>query len=81
MRQVLIGHRVIIYKFEDDLSGSVIAESIMAGGRSVLHSQANDPCVTREWIEPYRQGRVRVVRDIYDESMKKECHHPLLIEL
>ncbi|MDY7055528.1 PAS domain S-box protein [Limnospira fusiformis] len=78
VRQVLSCDRVIIYKFEDDLSGSVIAESIMAGGRSVLHSQANDPCVTREWLEPYRQGRVRVVRDIYDDSMTL-CHQELLL--
>lgn len=78
VRQVLSCDRVIIYQLEDNLNGVVIAESIIAGGRSVLHSEANDPCVTPEWLEPYRQGRVRVVRDIYDESMTL-CHQELLL--
>ncbi|TVR08332.1 MAG: CBS domain-containing protein [Phormidium sp. GEM2.Bin31] len=78
VRQLLTCDRVIIYQFEEDLSGLVIAESIIAGGRSVLHREANDPCVTPEWLEPYRQGRVRVVRDIYDESMT-QCHQELLL--
>ncbi|OAB56659.1 histidine kinase [Phormidium willei BDU 130791] len=78
VRQVLSCDRVIIYQLEDDLSGSVMAESILAGGRSVLHHEAHDPCVTPEWLEPYRQGRVRVVRDIYDESMTL-CHQELLL--
>jgi len=78
VRQVLSCDRVIIYQFEEDLSGLVIAESLLAGGRSVLHREANDPCVTPEWLEPYRQGRVRVVRDIYDESMT-QCHQEMLL--
>ncbi len=78
IRAALQCDRVIIYQLRDDFTGSVVTESILEGGRSVLHSEASDPCITPEWIEPYRQGRIRVVRDIYQEAMTI-CHQELLL--
>ncbi|MCW6036542.1 PAS domain S-box protein [Spirulina subsalsa FACHB-351] len=78
VRQVLQCDRVMIYQLEEGLRGEIIAESMISGGRSVLHREANDPCVTSEWLESYRQGRVRVVRDIYDESISL-CHQEMLL--
>lgn len=78
IRAALQCDQVIIYQFRDDFTGSVVCESIIPGGRSVLHSEASDPCITPEWIEPYRQGQIRVVRDIYQEAMTI-CHQELLL--
>jgi len=70
--------RVIIYQFRPDFSGTVIAEAITDIGRSVLHSEAHDPCIIPEWLEPYRQGRIRIVNDIYGEAMTL-CHQEMLV--
>ncbi|MDD1425997.1 CBS domain-containing protein, partial [Dolichospermum sp. ST_sed9] len=78
IRGLLKCDRVIIYQFYPDFSGIVIAESIIAGGLSVLHTHPNDPCITPEYIEPYRQGQIRVVNDIYLESITL-CHQETLI--
>ncbi|MGB8689973.1 MAG: PAS domain-containing protein, partial [Microcoleus sp.] len=56
----------------------VIAEAITGTGRSVLHSEAHDPCISPEWLEPYRQGRIRIVNDIYGEAMTL-CHQEMLV--
>jgi len=69
---------VIIYQFRPDFSGTVIAEAITDIGRSVLHSEAHDPCIIPEWLEPYRQGRIRIVNDIYGEAMTL-CHQEMLV--
>ena len=78
VRSLLECDRVIIYELHGDLSGTVVAESIIETGRSVLHSEVHDPCVSPEWIEPYRQGRVRVVNDVYAEAFTL-CHQEMLL--
>jgi PAS domain S-box-containing protein len=78
IRSLLKCERVIIYQFRPDFSGTVIAESIGKSGISVLHSEPNDPCITPEWLEPYRQGQIRVINDIYSEFMTP-CHQEMLI--
>jgi signal-transduction protein with cAMP-binding, CBS, and nucleotidyltransferase domain len=50
IRLLLQCDRVIIYKFRPDFSGRVIAESILAGGISVLHTDPHDPCITPEYL-------------------------------
>ncbi|UNU21583.1 PAS domain S-box protein [Microcoleus vaginatus PCC 9802] len=70
--------RVIIYQFRSDFSGTVIAEAITDTGRSVLHREAHDPCMSPEWLEPYRQGRIRIINDIYGEPMT-QCHQEMLV--
>ncbi|OBQ32575.1 MAG: hypothetical protein AN487_22110, partial [Anabaena sp. CRKS33] len=54
MRSLLECHRVIIYQFNANLSGRVIAEAIVAGGLSLLHQEPYDVCITPEWLETYR---------------------------
>ncbi|MEM6500917.1 MAG: GAF domain-containing protein [Cyanobacteria bacterium P01_C01_bin.89] len=80
MRRLLGCDRVIIYELRPDLSGVVVAESIIEGGRSLLYSEAHDPCIVPEWLEPYRQGRVRIVSDIREAAMSM-CHQELLTGL
>ncbi|MEM1425987.1 MAG: PAS domain S-box protein, partial [Cyanobacteria bacterium P01_H01_bin.130] len=57
-----------------------LAESIIPEGRSLLHTEAHDPCITPEWLEPYRLGRVRIVDDIQKAAMTM-CHQELLTGL
>jgi PAS domain S-box-containing protein len=77
VRQVLNCDRVILYQFDADWRGQVVAESLHHG-RSLLHTEVTDPCITPEWLEPYRQGRVRVVPDIHAVAMS-QCHQDMLL--
>ena len=77
LRGVLGCDRVITYRLRADLTGKVIAEAIDNPARSVLHSEVHDPCVTPDWLEPYRQGKVRIVDDIYEMEMTV-CHQQML---
>ena len=77
LRAILRCNRVITYRLRPDLTGKVIAESVAHPSISVLHSEVRDPCVTPEWLEPYRQGKVRIVNDIYETEMTV-CHQQML---
>ncbi|MBT9312182.1 GAF domain-containing sensor histidine kinase [Leptothoe kymatousa] len=77
LHKVLECDRVITYRLNPDLTGKVIAESVDHPERSVLHSEVHDPCVTPEWLEPYRQGKVRIVNDIYEMELTV-CHQAML---
>ena len=78
LRAVLKCDRVITYQLRSDLTGKVIAESVDHPSRSVLHSEVSDPCVTPEWLEPYLQGKVRIVNDIHETEMTV-CHQQMLV--
>lgn len=77
IRTLLKCDRVIIYQFRPDFTGTVIAESIGESGISVLYKEPHDPCITPEWLEPYSQGRIRVINDINSEAMT-QCHLEML---
>ncbi|WP_088889481.1 PAS domain S-box protein [Leptolyngbya ohadii] len=73
VRQLLGCDRVVIYRFNPDWSGKVVVESINSKTTSILGQTIADPCLQSHWIEPYRQGRVRVIEDIYRSDLAP-CH-------
>lgn len=77
LHAILKCDRVITYRLRPDFTGKVIAESVNNPLCSVLHSEVHDPCVTPELLEPYRQGRVRIVDDIHEMEMTV-CHQKML---
>ena len=77
LRAALSCARVIVYRLRRDLTGKVIAESVIRAAGSVLHSEVHDPCVSPEWLEPYRLGKVRIVDDVYGSGMTV-CHQEML---
>jgi PAS domain S-box-containing protein len=77
VRETLGCDRVIIYQLNPDLSGHVVAESLYRG-RSLLNTEVHDPCINEEWLEPYRQGRMRVIDDIHESAMSL-CHQEMLL--
>jgi methyl-accepting chemotaxis protein len=76
LRYALSTDRVIVYRFDDDWNGTVIAESVAAGWRKVLGEKVHDP-FREGLIERYRNGRVRALHDIDAESLA-DCHRSLL---
>jgi methyl-accepting chemotaxis protein PixJ len=76
LRYALSTDRVIVYRFDDDWNGTIIAESVAAGWRKVLGEKVHDP-FREGLIERYRNGRVRSMNDIHTENLTK-CHQELL---
>jgi PAS domain S-box-containing protein len=78
--ELLQSDRVIIYRFQSDWSGTVVAEFLAAGCASILNSEINDPCFGEQYVEPYRQGRVYAIAD-FTEMEIPPCYRKLIAKL
>lgn len=74
VRRVLNVDRVIIYRFNPDWSGTIVAESVAPGWTSSIDETIDDPCFRMNYIEQYQNGRVRAINDIYNEPGLNDCH-------
>ncbi len=79
MLQWLEADRVIIYHFNDDWSGIVEVEAVKNTQWSILGKTITDPCFKKSWLEPYRNGRIKAIEDIYSEEVTP-CHGEFLAE-
>ncbi len=77
VRQVLGCDRVNIWRVEVDGQTIVVAESTDLP-LSLVGKRINDTCFNRDWAEAYRQGKIRIVSDIYTTAMS-DCHRDMLI--
>lgn len=80
VRQYLKTDRVLIFQLHSDGSGTVITESVGDAWTPILSTTLYDPCLSSEYIEPFRQGLVTSKPDIYDGSIDP-CHVELLAKL
>lgn len=79
VRELLGCDRVNIWQFQENWVSIVVAESTDSS-LSLLGEQIDDCCFNADMAEIYRQGRIRVVSDIYTTEMS-ECHREMLIRL
>jgi PAS domain S-box-containing protein len=77
VRQFLACDRVIIYRFNPDWSGVVVAESVEVPWTSTLDKTITDPCFQKNWVELYKKGRVKAIANIHDANLDS-CHIQLL---
>ncbi len=77
VRLFLDTERVLVYRFEPDWSGLMVAESVIAPYKAVFGSKIKDPCFTQKHIEKYRQGRIQVIENIETAGLTP-CHADLL---
>ena len=61
--------RALIYQFDADWNGTIVAESVVLGYPRTLHSQIKDPCFAREYAEKYRQGRIQAIANIAQANL------------
>ena len=80
VRSLLGCSHILICQFQPDWSVEVVAESHAEGQAPYLGDVIFDPCFAPNWVEPYLNGRVRVVADIETEEMT-ECHRQLTRDL
>lgn len=79
IRLVLGCDRVNISQFEAEWQSIFVAESTNSS-MSLLGERIIEKCVREDLTEVYRQGRIRIVSDIYATEMS-DCHRDLLIRL
>ncbi len=79
LRQFLHTDRTIIFRFQPDWSGTVVAESVASGWNAILESEIADPCFEERYVEPYSQGRVSAIAD-FPASDVEPCHKELMAQ-
>ncbi|HEY9780274.1 MAG TPA: GAF domain-containing protein [Leptolyngbyaceae cyanobacterium] len=72
-RKAIATERVIVYSFDADWYGTVIAESVVPGLPKAMWAQIKDPCFAENYVEKYQNGRVQATNDIYAAGLT-ECH-------
>ncbi len=72
-RNALQTDRVIVYKFDQNWQGTVIAESVDVNWPESLGAEITDPCFANRYVEFYQKGRVRAIADIYEAGLT-DCH-------
>ena len=77
VRQFIKADRAIIYQFNPDMSGTVIAEDIVSPWLPRLNEQVEDTCFRDNLGGAYCEGRIYVANDIYAANLTT-CHRQLL---
>jgi two-component sensor histidine kinase/CBS domain-containing protein len=78
VRQFLQTERVVIYRFNPDMSGVVTVESLAPGWQPSLNSAIQDSCFGKDYAQAYKAGRIQVVEDIYTTGLS-QCHIDILV--
>ncbi len=73
IRLVLKTDRVVIYAFDSNCKGTVVAESVVTGWTQALKSEIEDPYVREGYVKQYKYGRVRAIDNIYQAGFT-DCH-------
>jgi twitching motility protein PilJ len=65
--------RVVIYTFDEQWSGTVVAESVDPQWPPALGAEIADPCFADSYVEQYKTGRVKATSDIENAGLTP-CH-------
>ena len=77
VRQLLECDRVLAYQFDDNMEGTIIAESVGEGWVSALGQIVRDHYFQTQGAEDYCHGRKQIVADIHAAGLDP-CHVALL---
>lgn len=77
VRQLLQTDRVVVYRFNPDWSGMVVAESVGEAWDVSLDVTIEDTCFQISRARDYQEGRISAISDI-ETAPLSECHRELL---
>ncbi|MEG3849845.1 PAS domain S-box protein [Microcoleus sp. herbarium19] len=69
--------RALMFKIDSDSSGIVLVESVDPAWNAISSNSTYDPCISQEYIEPFKQGLVTAKSDIYTTEIAS-CHREML---
>jgi methyl-accepting chemotaxis protein PixJ len=64
LRDALELDRAIVYLFDEQWQGKIMAESVALGWNPALGATIADPCFAQSYVEKYQQGRIHAIDDI-----------------
>jgi methyl-accepting chemotaxis protein PixJ len=73
IRKTLATDRVIVYSFDPNWYGTVVAESVVPGFPKALWAKIKDPCFAEGYVDRYQAGRVQATPNIYEAGLTA-CH-------
>jgi PAS domain S-box-containing protein len=79
IRKLLECDRVLVYRFEPDWNGIIVAESVLPGWKKTLGKQLEDTCFRTGGVREYQEGKKSAIDDIYNAGLT-ECYVKLLSE-
>ncbi|CAN1210602.1 histidine kinase [Tumidithrix helvetica PCC 7403] len=77
LRSFLGCDRMLIWQFQPDWTGAIVAESVGAGWRAALHDVIDDPCFRGDIALRYGEGRTIAIANIYTAGYPN-CYIQLL---
>jgi methyl-accepting chemotaxis protein PixJ len=73
VQAVLALDRAIVFQFDPQWHGTIVAEAVEPGWSPALQAQISDPCFAEKYVEQYQKGRIQATENIY-EARLTECH-------
>ncbi|MDG3495694.1 MULTISPECIES: PAS domain S-box protein [Pseudanabaena] len=77
VRQFMKADRAIVYQFNPDMSGTVVAEDVISPWQPCLKAQVEDTCFRENLGGAYSEGKFFAAHDIYRARLT-DCHIKLL---
>jgi PAS domain S-box-containing protein len=77
VRRFLQCDRALMFKIDPDNRGIVLVESVDPAWNAISFNSTYDPCISDEYIEPFKQGLVTAKSDIYNAEIAP-CHLEML---
>ena len=77
IRQFIQTDRVLIYRFEPDLSGVIVAESAHNSINRISGFKIEDPCFSIEHVKKYGEGKIQIIENI-ETAQIDSCYRELL---
>jgi methyl-accepting chemotaxis protein PixJ len=72
-RRAFQADRVIVYSFDDEWYGTVVAEAVLPGYPKALWAKIKDPCFAEGYVDQYREGRVQATPNVEMAGLTR-CH-------
>lgn len=69
VRQLLSADRAIVYLFDENWQGTIVAESVLSEFPAALGARIADPCFAERYIEKYQSGRVHFISNIEEANI------------
>ncbi|MGB3559320.1 MAG: methyl-accepting chemotaxis protein [Geitlerinemataceae cyanobacterium] len=72
-QESLNADRALVYKFDENWQGTIVAESVVPGWPRALGARIADPCFAQDYAKLYQQGRVKATENI-EQAGLTQCH-------
>ena len=77
-KQHMQAERVVVYRFNADWGGEIVAEAVDPNWPRALNDKISDPCIPRSLLEEYRKGRIVPTSDVW--ATNYSAAHKQLLE-